>query len=149
MRYVCGLVFNKSKRDMLFVRKINPEWQFGYLNGVSGKIEENDTSPVDAMVREFVEETGVSTFSPDWEHILTMNVEGNIVYFFKTYLDDLELVKLDGKRNDIGELLAVCRIALIDNITCIFNLQWIIPLALSPMEFPIKCTELVKGGFDN
>lgn len=57
-RYVVGFMFDETLTKVVLIRKLRPEWQNGLLNGVGGKVEENE-SPYLAMTREFREETGV------------------------------------------------------------------------------------------
>lgn len=55
-RYVLGLLFSEDASRVLLVWKNRPAWQNGKLNGIGGKIEPGET-PLQAMDREFVEET--------------------------------------------------------------------------------------------
>lgn len=57
VEYVLGFMFNLAESKVLLVWKNRPAWQAGKLNGVGGKIEEGET-PIQAMNREFAEETG-------------------------------------------------------------------------------------------
>lgn len=61
---VLGFGFTNDNRVAL-IRKIRPDWQRGSFNGVGGHIEPGE-SPVDAMVREFMEETGVKIDKWHW-----------------------------------------------------------------------------------
>lgn len=56
-KYVVGLVFDETERVMLIEKK-RPNWQKGLLNGVGGEIKTNET-PIDAMIRECKEESGL------------------------------------------------------------------------------------------
>ena len=55
-RYVLGFVFDRAYHHVLLIRKSRPEWQAGRLNGLGGKIAENE-SPEEALERELHEET--------------------------------------------------------------------------------------------
>lgn len=66
MRYV--LVFPRkmdargrlrAKSTVMLIRKAKPLWQRGRFNLVGGKVEEGETS-LDAAIREFKEETGIT-----------------------------------------------------------------------------------------
>jgi 8-oxo-dGTP diphosphatase len=57
-RMVVGFLFADS--DVLLVQKMKPDWQKGFWNGVGGKDEDGE-EPIDAMVREFREETKIDT----------------------------------------------------------------------------------------
>lgn len=64
MRYVLGFAFTANGRVAL-IQKQKPAWQAGRWNGIGGKIEEGE-SPVQAMAREFREETGVDIPTSRW-----------------------------------------------------------------------------------
>lgn len=63
--YVVGFCFDVERERVVLIRKLKPAWQAGKLNGVGGKVELNETH-IQAMVREFAEETGVTTEPNDW-----------------------------------------------------------------------------------
>lgn len=65
--YVLGLAFDTRFSNVLLIRKNRPDWQAGLLNGIGGKVEHGETDK-EAMVREFVEETGVVTSAENWNH---------------------------------------------------------------------------------
>lgn len=62
--YVAGFCFSRYETSVVMVKKARPDWQAGKLNGVGGKVEPGET-PVQAMVREFKEETGLKVSG--WE----------------------------------------------------------------------------------
>lgn len=74
MDYVIGFAFDEKPLPdtyVLLIKKSKPDWQKGKLNGIGGKIGDhpefcNETA-LQAMVREFHEETGVLSSSRDWE----------------------------------------------------------------------------------
>ncbi|ASP47581.1 NUDIX domain-containing protein [Cognaticolwellia beringensis] len=123
-KYVTGFLFSQDASQVVLIEKINPQWQHGLFNGVGGKIEANERS-VDAMVREFTEETGVITNTVDWTcyaKIHRPNFYDVDMYFAFSDLafsartieqEQVHIIKL-------SELPA--------NI--IPNLHWLIPLAL-------------------
>ncbi len=61
-KFVVGFAFadhdDSDRCCVLLVKKNRPEWQRGYLNGIGGKIE-GDESPEAAMDRECHEEAGL------------------------------------------------------------------------------------------
>lgn len=79
--FVLGFLFNQTLDMVLLIRKSRPQWQCGLLNGVGGKVEK-DESPMDAMVREFREETGAHTGVGDWNFFARMSGTGFVVDCF-------------------------------------------------------------------
>jgi 8-oxo-dGTP pyrophosphatase MutT (NUDIX family)/NTP pyrophosphatase (non-canonical NTP hydrolase) len=63
IKYVVGFALNEARTHVCLIRKTRPSWQCGYLNGIGGKVEPGETTH-EAMVREFLEETGVEI--PEW-----------------------------------------------------------------------------------
>ncbi len=66
-RYVLGFAFTPSRKGVILIKKLRPNWQAGKLNGPGGKIEAGET-PEQAMIREFKEETGIQTLLGQWNH---------------------------------------------------------------------------------
>lgn len=70
-RYVLGFAFDLKLKKVVLIQKARPEWMVGKLNGVGGKIEEDEDS-IEAMIREFHEETGVLTDEKEWNYMGVM-----------------------------------------------------------------------------
>jgi 8-oxo-dGTP diphosphatase len=62
-RYALG--FSCTRDQVVLIGKARPAWQAGRLNGVGGKVEAGESS-LEAMVREYREETGVDTEEHTW-----------------------------------------------------------------------------------
>jgi 8-oxo-dGTP diphosphatase len=75
MNYVLGFMFCDDCQMVALIRKDRPAWQAGKLNGIGGKMEDADRSPLCAMIREFREETGAETIPQDWKHFADMKGE--------------------------------------------------------------------------
>jgi len=129
-KYVLAFVFDEYRESIILVKKTSPEWQKGLLNGVGGKIEK-DEQPINAMVREFKEETGKLTDVQDWEyfgriptvyegiiHLFTTSLSEELYYAPFTGTDDCYLYSPDQlKREPI-----------------IPNLKWLIPMAMGFLD---------------
>jgi len=125
--YVCGFAFDKGMQRVLLIKKNRPDWQKGLLNGIGGKIEKGE-KPLDAMVREFCEETGYKTYPDSWRPIIKVtdrnfDHQGEI-YFFST-TQDIELC-----RSVTDEKLIIIPINSLSLFKTIKNLNWLIPMAL-------------------
>lgn len=123
-KYVAGFLFSPDFKDVVLIRKKKPAWQAGYLNAVGGKIEELET-PLDAQIREFREETGVQI--NDWKLFCKISGNDYSVDFF--YAVSEQYIDVSTTTDE------VIRIANVDYIlgssaTVIYNLKWLIPLAI-------------------
>jgi 8-oxo-dGTP diphosphatase len=56
--YVVAFLFTHNVEKVWLIQKQKPEWQKGCLNGIGGKIEEDET-PMQAVIRELKEESGL------------------------------------------------------------------------------------------
>ena len=131
---VVGFAINNNK--VLLINKLKPEWQKGKLNGIGGKIEKNE-NPIDAMIREFEEEAGVSTETKDWIQICNIfSAEGLwVVYFFVTEKNVYEAKSVE--QEQVGWID-------IDNLpdNVISPIQWLLPMA----RYLIDCKENIGEG---
>ena len=59
-QYVTGFRVDLTTGRVLLIEKKRPAWHAGQLNGIGGSIEPGET-PLQAVVREFKEETGKET----------------------------------------------------------------------------------------
>ncbi len=107
--------------------KVEAEMAGGSLNGIGGAIEAGE-EPIDAMRREWKEETGDN--HREWERFAKLMVgSGSIIYFFKASVDTLPLFP---SHNDIGEALEVFPYDVAIRTPTggmIQNLKWLLPLA--------------------
>lgn len=134
-KYVVGFLFSRNYEKVVLIRKKRPEWQKGFLNGPGGKIEANET-PLDAMRREFWEETG---FRQEWwsEFVVMSSVNGNDIVHFFTGVADLE-----GLTSTTDEEIEICKVSALAERKTLANLMWLIPLAEQHTSY--KCPIYVK-----
>lgn len=128
--YVAGLLFNPERNKVVLVRKTKPAWQAGYLNAVGGKVEPNE-GPLDAMIREFKEETGLEE-DINWQAGFTLMREGvYAVHFYTAVSANYDMVRtVEEEEIEIHDLSP-----LPENL--IPNLNWIIPMLNDPtIEVP-------------
>lgn len=140
--YVAGFLFSPDKRTVLLIRKKRPDWQKGKLNGVGGRIEPGET-PLEAMIREFEEET--LTHLEDWTLTarLTHASRNGIVYFFAAVASEnlvSSLYAVEGMSrlreamDPNVELLDTVSVIGISDYVTVPNLRWLIPQALDVLE---------------
>jgi 8-oxo-dGTP diphosphatase len=121
--YVVGFAFSDDTEHILLIKKLRPQWQKGFLNGIGGKIEEGE-SPIEAMQRESMEETGLRL---DWRHGGIMSgingdkkpFECHIFYAFSDLIWDFE------QKED--EILGVYAVGELHTLKLISNLRFLIP----------------------
>jgi len=139
MTYYClGFMFNENKTDVLLIEKQKPAWQAGKFNGIGGKLEFYDVitsgkygkrapqemeKPLDAMYREFKEETGLGF--KDWRYVVTMRGADWCVYVFTAVTD--QVFYCESKESEQVALLPITEL---DKYDYISNLSWLIPLCL-------------------
>jgi 8-oxo-dGTP diphosphatase len=124
--YALGFAFNKEHTHVALIKKNKPTWQAGLLNGIGGKIEEGE-EPIEAMVREFREESGIESEWFQWRELLTMGSEDWTVYVY--YTNVLDISKAESLTDEIVGVYDVNKI-LLDRTLSISNLPWIISLIL-------------------
>ncbi len=86
--YVNGFMFGGYGMYMAFVKKLrfppNVDWTANPYNGIGGKIESGESN-IDAMIREFKEETGVETVPSDWTLFAVCENPQWVVFYFKAF----------------------------------------------------------------
>lgn len=128
--YVLGFAFTKDHEGVLLIHKSKPKEQVGLLNGIGGKVEPTDTTSYDAMVREFLEETGLRI--NDWLKFATLHTPNVTMECFRT---SSELLYMAHQTEQEPVMIhAVTRVL---RESCgeakhryIPNLRWLIPMAM-------------------
>lgn len=123
--YVVGFLYDPSGH-VLLIEKNRPKWQAGKLNGVGGKIEGGEW-PIEAMVREFEEETGLASKQEDWTEFFELRTNGVTIYFYHAR------TPLQGRWfHDAQDLTdEPCVVRSVDSLhetLIIPNLHWLIPM---------------------
>lgn len=139
MDYVVGFLFDNVLSRVVLITKAKPAWQKGLLNGVGGKVEQ-DESPIDAMHREFREETK----SPEkfkWSHFanltgLDTKEDPFYIHFFaaKTF----RTLPRNEHSEEKVDVYVVCSL---QELPCVPNLQWLIPMALNHLRNDDRCQQ--------
>ena len=126
MEAVCGFYFSDDRTQVVLIRKNRPAWQAGMINGVGGKTESGET-PLDAMIREFHEETGVLV--KDWDHYCTHTDRGHSfkIWFFRAFAQAGHLSEC---RSMTDEQVLSFSVDSLYKLPVIPNLRWLIPMAL-------------------
>lgn len=121
INYVVGFLFSDSRDRVALIEKKKPDWQRGKLNGIGGKME-GDELPLDAMCREFKEETGADVWW--WQPFCVLNFRGGAIHFFQATGD------IDALESMEAEVVTIVAVADLPELRTIPNLRWLIPLAL-------------------
>ena len=121
--YVNGFLFSSDRQRVALIRKRQPAWQAGRMNGIGGKVEPGE-APIDAMVREFEEEAGLATHPDDWQHFVTLSGEGFVIHFYRAFSN-----RIDDVRTIEAEEVSVHPVDALPE-TVLHNLRWLIPMAL-------------------
>ena len=131
--YVVGFLFRNGGDEVALIRKSKPAWQKGLLNGVGGKIEE-DELPISAMIREFEEEAGAYVLN--WRNFAVMTLkDGGQIYFYESR----EEVEIESKTE---EEVSWYPVAHLRQYGVLQNLNWLVPLALDKGEVTAEIKDL-------
>lgn len=123
-KYVAGFLFSIDSEKVALISKLRPEWQVGKLNGIGGKIEKSETI-YEAMVREFLEETGVEI--KNWDLFCCLKNKLWVVNFFRAKAD-VDIKSMEDEQ--VGWYL----VKDIYNLSTIPNLRWLIHMALDNVD---------------
>ncbi len=141
--YVLGYLFNVHRSQVWLIRKERPAWQKGKLNGIGGHVEDGE-SPLDAMRREFKEETGVGVLF--WEHTLRLFSDDWQVYVFRAFVSNSVFFSVRQTTDETPQSVPAKDIVRFSTIP---NLQWMIPLQLdSGLTIPISIEDVSLPGED-
>lgn len=121
--YVAGFLLDHKGRVVL-VRKNRPDWQAGKLNAVGGHVEEGER-PIEAMRREFQEETGLDL--DGWEHFATVKGQDwGSVFFYRLTVEPDVLSQVRTVEDE--EIVVIYEWDLWEHAH-LPNLRWLLPLA--------------------
>jgi 8-oxo-dGTP diphosphatase len=131
--YVVGFAFTEDLLDVILIRKLRPDWQVGKLNGVGGRMDEEDRGDVRAaMVREFKEEVGIETQAQDWTPFSKIeDCRGWSVTFLSARLSYHLHRSYRQMTDEQPVLVATYKLA---SYRLIPNVHWLIPMALTMMD---------------
>lgn len=133
--YVAGFMFSPDQQHVALIRKDKPAWQAGKLNGIGGKVEDNETA-CEAMIREFEEEAGLKTLESQWNHYCSMkgrtSEEGDTfeVNFFAIFGFLAQLQSMEAEKIEIVPLSAIYP----GRIDMVENLPWLVSIALDHLN---------------
>ena len=124
--YVVGFLFNPEMDKVVLIEKTHPDWQKGLLNGVGGKVEDNE-SPHYCMKREFKEEAGLELDWTFYFEIYGRNEEKRNwkCYFFYCLSPDFDKVK-----SMTEEQVKIVNVRDLYDLPVIPNLRWLIPMCM-------------------
>lgn len=140
MNMVLGFVFSADKKSVLLIRKNRPLWQAGKFNGVGGKLEPGETA-LQAMVREFREETGVETYPFDWKPFCSFGGLGTYGPFHIECFSCVSEEYFLAARTVTDEEVARVSIYTVfqDGFPALDKLKWMVSLALDE-----NCTAVIE-----
>ena len=141
--YSLGFMFSHNMNYVLLRLKKKPAWQDGLLNGIGGLVEPGESS-LQAMRREFHEETGLMTDLTEWTCFHTEDFGEAAVHFYYGSMNLKHIAATQIYNDGTGEinvLVPVATFLLGVAPRAIPNLAYLIPMALctraeTPRGFP-------------
>ncbi len=127
-KYVLGFALDYDLRKVILIRKEKPLWQKGKLNGVGGKIEEGESS-LDAMIREFEEESGL--YIKGWNNFLTYSGNNFLIDIFYVCLKDEDFYSVKTITEELIEIHPINSIQNFPYGSFIPNILWMTKMAVS------------------
>lgn len=125
--YVLGFMFNEARDSVVLIQKAKPDWQRGYLNGVGGKIEAQDGYVIlNAMTREFYEETGVTTAWWEWYPFAVMEGKDWLVHCLKGFNEE----NYQRAETKTEEVIVKANVLELQNYLTLSNVPWLVHMAL-------------------
>lgn len=89
--YVVGFITDNKR--VLLMSKNRPKWQEGLFNGIGGKVEKNE-SPLDAMIREAKEESGLDI--QEWNFLEEVAFKNGVkLYIYSAHISNIEIEKYE------------------------------------------------------
>jgi 8-oxo-dGTP diphosphatase len=128
--YVLGLSFSKLGGWVLLIKKTKPEWQKGLYNGIGGKVEPFEKF-VDAMVREYFEETGIQTKPENWTEFGQLkgtDWNGGKYVVAVYYMFSDVVYGATTTTEEVVQLVPACEL---DRYSVVPNLKWIVPMCIN------------------
>ncbi len=157
-RYCLGFLTNEVKTKVALIRKERPAWQAGYWNGIGGKVGNGrpdeiinlDEEAIDAMPREFEEETGVYTGHLKWKHLFHIESEqaskdGDYILDVFTLGDDYAIRNVISNTDEKVEIFNIWDV---NNLRTTPNVLWFcdfIRTASNTFKLPIFIKDV--GGY--
>ena len=103
MRMVVGII--TDNKEILLLKKNNPDWQKGLYNGIGGKVELN-TTPLETIIKKCQEELGVNI--SNWIELDSeISSSGIEIVYFLTTLNENEIKKLQSQTDERAELFSI------------------------------------------
>ena len=103
MRVVVGII--TDNKEILLLKKNNPDWQRGLYNGIGGKVELN-TTPLETITKKCQEELGVNI--SNWIELDSeISSSGIEIVYFLTTLNENEIKKLQSQTDERAELFSI------------------------------------------
>ena len=103
MRVVVGII--TDNKEILLLKKNNPDWQKGLYNGIGGKVELN-TTPLETIIKKCQEELGVNI--SNWIELDSeISSSGIEIVYFLTTLNEGEIKKLQSQTDERVELFSI------------------------------------------
>ena len=103
MRVVVGII--TDNKEILLLKKNNPDWQKGLYNGIGRKVELN-TTPLETIIKKSEEDLGINI--SNWIELDSeISSSGIEIVYFLTTLNEGEIKNLQSQTDERAELFSI------------------------------------------
>jgi 8-oxo-dGTP pyrophosphatase MutT (NUDIX family) len=140
MHYVLGFQFDEPHHNVALICKTFPKWQAGLWNGIGGHIERGESAQ-EAMLREFVEETGVSQEGIIWRHFADLVVQSHhLVSCFSSFTNLVYVIPRRSPPHEEVTRIPLERLASLRD-KLVTHVPWLIEMALTMRNGSLTVSE--------
>lgn len=130
MEYTLAFIFDDTLSEVLLIKKTKPDWQAGYLNGIGGKREHNETT-TDCIIREVYEECGLRNI-----HYTPVGVIQGEEYLVTVFTARVSRSILEEASTKTEEEVQLYKMVDLPTLNLLPSVKYLIPMCIQPYIDP-------------
>lgn len=130
IKYVVGFLLDKALNLVVLIEKQSPAFMKDTWNGPGGKIEPGET-PLQAMIREFKEETDLDI--TDWHEYCVIHGRNAEIFFFYSVAAAEHLMNVKTMTKEKLGIWSLARVSMW-SFPLFPNIRWLLPMAITAIK---------------